>query len=121
MTKEIGHFSEKVIDLLKLDIEPNTPIYIGDSNIEHIKKRHPYEYETYFPNIEEIIAEPDYVGQSPSDQSIAFVKTYQFDSEYIRVAVRITASGRHYAKTLHLLSTCNADRYIDKGTLIKYE
>lgn len=121
MTKQIGTFSEKVIGLLQLDLEANTPIYIGDSNIEHIKKRHPYEYEKYFSSIEDIIANPDYVGQNPSDKSIAFVKTYQLGSEYIRVAVKIMTSGRCYAKTLHLLSTCNAERYIEKGTLQKYE
>ena len=119
MTQQIGFFSEKVVDLLKLDIEINTPIYIGDSNIEHIKNRHPYEYDLYFSKIDDIISNPDYVGQNPSDKSIAFVKTYQLDSEFIRVAVRITPSGRHFAKTLHLLSTHNAERYIEKGTLIK--
>lgn len=121
MTKQIGTFSEKVIDLLQLDLEANTPIYIGDSNIEHIKKRHPYEYDKYFSDIEDIIANPDYIGQNPSDKSIAFVKTYQIESEYIRVAVKIMTSGRCYAKTLHLLSTYNAERYIEKGTLQKYE
>lgn len=48
---------------------------IGDSNIEHIKNIHPYEYEQYFPRIEEIISEPDYVGKNPKDDSINYVKT----------------------------------------------
>lgn len=117
--KIIGYFSSNVIDLLNLNIPVNTPIYIGESNIEHIKNRHPYEYETYFSDIQNIIANPDYVGQNPSDKSIAFVKTYRLGSEYIRVAVRITTNGSCYAKTLHMLSTCNAERYIEKGTLKK--
>lgn len=64
---------------------------------------------------------PDYVGLSPKDSSILFVKLYEVDGEYIRVAVRIASSGRCYAKTLHLLSTCNAERYIKKGTLKKLD
>lgn len=119
MKKQIGTFSEKTINLLQLNIKANTPIYIGDSNIEHIKKRHPYEYEKYFSNIDDIIANPDYIGQNPSDKSVSFVKIFQLDSEYLRVAVRITTRGQCYAKTLHLLSTCNAERYIQKGTLKK--
>ena len=115
--KKIGCFTQDVIDLLKLNIKAGTPIYIGESNIEHIKNRHPYEFEVYFPNIEEIIAEPDYVGQNPSDKSISFVKTYQLGSEYIRIAVRITPKGIPFAKSLHLLSTYNAERYIERGTL----
>ena len=47
--QKIGSFSREVIELLQLDITAGTPIYIGSSNIEHIKSRHPYEYEKYFP------------------------------------------------------------------------
>lgn len=67
------------------------------------------------------MAAPDYVGQSPKDQSITYVKLYQLGSEYIRVAVRITPKGTAFAKSLHLLSTCNAERYIERGTLKKLD
>ena len=52
--QKIGSFSREVIELLQLDITAGTPIYIGSSNIEHIKSRHPYEYEKYFPHISNI-------------------------------------------------------------------
>lgn len=119
--KQIGYFTKEIIDLLGLDVEDGTPIYIGESNIEHIKNRHPYEFEQYLPYIDEIIAEPDYVGQNPKDNSIAYVKVYQLGSEYVRVAVRITPKGIPFAKSLHLLSTCNAERYIERGTLKKVD
>ena len=119
--KTVGYFSENVIDLLNLDIEHGTPILMGESNIEHIRKRHPYEYDKYFNNIQEILRYPDYVGLNPKDKSISFVKEYQIASEFIRVAVRVTSNKKCYAKTLHLLSTCNAERYIEKGTLIKLD
>ncbi len=109
------------VNLLKLDVTAGTPIYIGESNIEHIKNRHPYEYEIYFSDIEEILAHPDYVGQNPSDKSISYVKIYQYGDEYIRVAVRITPNGIPFVKSLHLLSTCNAERYIERGTLKKID
>ena len=69
--RQIGYFSQDVIDLLKLNTPSGTPIYIGQTNIEHIKKRHPYEYDAYYNKIEDIIAYPDYVGQNPSDKSIS--------------------------------------------------
>ena len=115
--QKIGSFSQKVIELLQLDITAGTPIYIGPSNIEHIKSRHPYEYEKYFPYISDIISAPSYVGKNPSDESITFVKFFQIGEEYVRVAVRVTTNGTAFAKTLHLLSTVNAERYIGKGTL----
>lgn len=117
----IGYISKQIIDILELDIDPDTPVFIGESNITHIKNRHPYEYDKYLPDIGNIINSPDYVGLSPKDSSILFVKLYEIDGEYIRVAVRIASSGRCYAKTLHLLSTCNAERYIEKGTLKKLD
>ena len=115
--QKIGSFSQEVIELLQLDITAGTPIYIGPSNIEHIKSRHPYEYDKYFSYISDIISAPDYVGRSPSDESISFVKFFQIGEEYVRVAVRVTTNGTAFAKTLHLLSTVNAERYIEKGTL----
>lgn len=117
----IAFINESVIQLLDLKIAPNTPVYIGDTNLEHIKNRHPYEYEKYLSEIGVIIEKPDYVGLNPKDHSILFVKMYRLENEYIRVAVRITSNGKCYAKTLHLLSTCNAERYIEKGTLKKLD
>ena len=63
--RKIGSFSQEVIELLELKINTGTPIYIGTSNIEHIKIRHPYEYEKYFPYISDIISTPNYVGKIP--------------------------------------------------------
>ena len=117
----IGYISPSVIKTLNLAIAPNTPVYIGESNIEHIKNRHPYEYDKYYRDIGIIINSPDYVGLNPKDDSILFVKTYKIDSEYVRVAVKITSGGRCFAKTLHTLSTCNAERYLEKGTLKKLD
>ena len=119
--KTIGYFSKEIIDLLELNIENNTPIFIGQSNIEHIKNRHPYEYDKYFDDLEDIIKNPDYVGLNPKDNSIGFVKEYLINSEFVRIAVRVTSNKKCYIKTLHLLSTYNAERYIEKGTLIKLD
>lgn len=119
--KKIGEFNEKLIRFLNLEIPVGTPIYIGSSNIEHIKSRHPYEYDKYFSDIRDILATPDYAGINPHDGSVLFVRLYEIDKEYIRVAVKVTAYGNCYAKTLHLLSTYNAERYIEKGTLKKLD
>lgn len=117
----IGYISQAVIDTLDLCIKPNTPVLIGDANIEHIKNRHPYEYDKYYDDISTIINSPDYVGINPKDASILFVRLYEVNGEYIRVAVKVTASGKCFAKTLHSLSTCNAERYLEKGTLKKLD
>lgn len=118
---QVGVFTEDVITSLQLNIPIGTPIFIGDSNEKHIKNRHPYEYDMYYNKISVILSEPDYVGLNPNDKSIQYVKEFLVNSEYIRVAVRISQNQKCYVKTLHLLSTYNAERYINKGTLKKLD
>lgn len=113
----VGVFSEAVIQLLDLPITPGTPILIGEQNIEHIKQRHAYEYDLYFYRIEEIIETPDYVGINPHDHSIGYVKLYEVNGDYVRVAVRVTTNGTYIVRSLHNLSTVNAENYIRHGTL----
>lgn len=115
--KIIGYISKNVIKTLGLNISPDTPVFIGESNIEHIKNRHPYEFDKYYKDISIIINSPDYVGINPKDDSILFVKLYNVDGEDVRVAVKIASGGKYFARTLHSLSTCNAERYLEKGTL----
>ena len=80
MAEQIGHFSKEIIDLLgSTSIREGSPIYLGESNITHIKNRHPYEYDKYFNNIRDIINKPDYVGINPKNGSIGFVRiSYRF-------------------------------------------
>ncbi len=59
----IGYFPQNIIDLLDLDIRAGTPIYIADSNIEHMRTSHPEDFAKYGCDIEDIIANPDYVGK----------------------------------------------------------
>lgn len=115
--KIIGYISKDVIKTLGLNISPDTPVFIGESNIEHIKNRHPYEFDKYYKDISIIINSPDYVGINPKDDSILFVKLYNVDGEDVRVAVKIASGGKYFARTLHSLSTCNAERYLEKGSL----
>lgn len=119
--KIIGYIFKDVIKTLGLNISPDTPVFIGESNIEHIKNRHPYEFDKYYKDISIIINSPDYVGINPKDDSILFVKLYNVDGEYVRVAVKIASGGKYFARTLHSLSTCNAERYLEKGTLKKLD
>ena len=117
----IGYFKQNVIDALNLNIKAGTPIKFGEVNKTHIKNRHPYEYDKYLKDIDSIIAKPDYVGINPKDNSIMYVKEYKVNSEFIRVGVKVSGNNTYYAKTLHLLSSYNAEKYIDKGTLVKVD
>lgn len=45
MNKQIGMVNYKVIELLDLNYKEELPIFLGDSNIEHMKKQHFEDYE----------------------------------------------------------------------------
>ena len=116
--KPIAHISKKVIDALGLDITENTPIYLGKSNIEHMKQKHSADYDEYGDVIADILNQPEYVGKNPKDDSIEYVREYKRNNdEFVKVAVRISLKGRYYARSLYVLSANRARNFIRKGTL----
>lgn len=72
--KPVAYISERVVNMLHLPISPGTPVFIGESNIEHIKKRHPYEYEKYMPDIGSIIKQEN-PGNSAFPGSFLHIST----------------------------------------------
>lgn len=116
MRKRIGSFSECVIKTLNLDIPIGTPIYIADSNIEHMKSYHPSDYEKYKDQLPNIIANPDYVGKNIKDDSIEFTKEYFYNGEYVKVAIRVSSSNIYYARSMYVLNNNHVKNFIAKGT-----
>ncbi len=119
MRKKIGIFSSHIIELLELEIPVGTPIYIADSNIEHMKSSHPKDFEKYGDELQNIIANPDYVGKNVKDDSIEFTKEYLIGTEYVKVAVRVSASNIYYARSMYTLNPNRVKNFIKKGTLKK--
>ena len=117
--QKIGKFSEKVVVALGLSIEPDTPIYIGASNLTHMANTHPADFLQYGQDVASIINKPDYVGVNPSDGSVEFVKEYQQGTEFVKVAVRVSTGGTHYARTIYKLKDSRVKNFIAKGTLKK--
>ncbi|MEG1727153.1 MAG: PBECR2 nuclease fold domain-containing protein [Acidaminococcaceae bacterium] len=113
---EVGGISIKVIKALGLTISANTPIYLGDSNIKHMKSRHPQDYAKYSAKITNILAQPDYVALN-ADGSLEYVKEFQIDNKYIKVAVRISTGGQYFARSLYSLNNNRVANFIKKGTL----
>ena len=121
MRKRIGNFSEQIIRILDLDIPIGTPIYIADSNIEHMKSSHPKDFEKYKDELQNIIENPDYVGKNTKDDSIEFTKEYLIDGEYVKVAVRVSTSNIYYARSMYELNPNRVKNFIEKGTLKKLD
>ena len=119
--RKIGEFSSKIIELLNLDIPAGTPIYIADSNIDHMNNSHPDDFKKYGGDIEKIISSPDYVGQNAKDDSIEFTKEYAVDGDFVKVAVRVSLQNIYYARSMYVLNPNRVKNFIKKGTLKKLD
>lgn len=121
MRKKIGTFSAKIIETLELDIPVGTPIFIADSNIEHMKTSHPNDFQKYGSELENIIADPDYVGINAKDDSIEFTKEFYINGDYVKVAVRVSTRNIYYARSMYVLNPKRVKNFIAKGTLKKLD
>lgn len=119
MTQQVGTLSANVIAALGLPLQAGQPILLGSGNISHMMNRHPGDYAKYGHQIPTILANPDYVGQNPSDGSIEYVKDFQVNGEYVKVAVRLSGGGTLFARSLYVLNPNRVQNFIKKGTLKK--
>lgn len=113
-TRRVGTIDKKTIDLLGLSIAPDTPILLGESNINHMKESHPEDYEKYFSSLETILATPDYVNLNPKDGSIKYIKTID---EHVVVGVRVSTKGKAFARTIFTIEEWKFKQYADGGYL----
>lgn len=116
----IGRFSETIINLLSLNIDPETPIYLSSSNREHMMEHHPDAYQRYFDHLPDILSSPDYIGiggvQAPS---VEFIKRFEINNEFVNVAVRASKRGVYFTRSMFTISETQIDLYLKKGTLKK--
>jgi hypothetical protein len=120
MIRKVGEINQRVIELLGLDIEVGTAIFMGKSNVVHMQKNHPQDYKTYHRHIPDIIAAPDYVGVNPNDDSIEYVKIFEVDNNFVKVAVRVSDSGNFYARTIYARELDKLEKFIESGSLVAY-
>lgn len=116
---KIAVISNAVAKALSLPQLQGIDIYLGETNILHMKTSHPDDYIKYKDEIPNILNSPDYVGINPKDNSIEYVKVFFEENEYVKVAIRISGKGKYYARSLYVLNNRRTESYIKKGTLKK--
>ena len=119
MAKEVGKLSARIISLLGLSLPQDQPIYLGPSNIAHMQQKHGNDYANYGQYITQILANPDYVRLSPKDGSIEYVKDFQINGDFVKVAVRASGGGTLYARSVYVLTPQRVQNFIKNGSLKK--
>lgn len=119
--EKVGKITRRVIDEFGLEIEEGQAILCGEGNREHMKTRHPKDYEKYGDKIGIILDNPTYIAKHPKKDSIEYIKLFPTeDGEHVLVAVRATGKGILFARTLFVMSPIKVEKYKNKNVLIEY-
>ena len=111
MNKKVGKISQKVIDILKLDYDKELDIFIGQGNIDHMKKRHLGDFEKYGNDIEKILGEPKYLAKNDKKGYIEFVREYKENDDLVLVGVRVSNKGVPFARTMYVMDDIKVEKY----------
>lgn len=117
-----GKINQRVIDLTGVTVPADTPIFVGETNIAHMKDEHPEHYALYGDKLGDIISSPDYIAKHPKKDSIEYIKVFNdpVTDEHVLVAVRASKSGVYYARSLFVMSEDKKRKYRQKGAFKNY-
>jgi len=115
---EIGYIDQKVIDLLGLSITHGTPILLGPLNIQHMIDRHPEDYNQYFGELQNILANPTHVIPNPKDGSLQYIKMLD---NFVLAAVRVSGKGNMFSKSLYQMGPEKIEGFCKRGLFNKYK
>lgn len=102
----MGHLEKKDVSPVHLLCKLNKTIYsiveaniqsdnviITDERIEHIRQRHPSDYESIIGYIPQIIATPDYIIAASKPHTAVVLKMIEEDGQRFKVILRLKVEG----------------------------
>lgn len=69
-----------------------TEVIITEERIEHIKNRHPNDYESYSQYMNSIIEDPDYIIEDNNPDSAILLKEITEGNERFQLVIRLSTS-----------------------------
>lgn len=84
----IGKIDVDIYKCVSEDIVTDV-VVITDERVEHIKMRHPNDYERFVDYIPEIIAEPDYILAANKPNTGVLLKEIQGNDERFKLILRL--------------------------------
>lgn len=88
----IGRINLEIYSCITKDIWTDEVI-ITEQQIEHIKERHPNDYERFSRYFSEIVEAPDYIIESPKPNTALILKEIIKEGELFKTVLRLVASG----------------------------
>lgn len=87
----IGKIDKNIYKCIADDIVTDEVI-ITDERIEHIKERHPNDFERYFVYLKEIIEKPQYIVETNKPYTALILKEFADGREQFKTVLRLTTS-----------------------------
>lgn len=88
----VGRIDREVYKCITEDIITEDVI-ITDERIEHIKERHPNDYERYFEYLKEIVENPDYIVETTKPNTALILKEItESEDKRFKTVLRLVTS-----------------------------
>ena len=87
----VGKIDKEIYKCITDDIVTEEVI-ITDNQIEHIRERHPNDYERFAEYFPEIIADPDYILKANKPYTAFVLKQVQHDGAKFQLILRLQTS-----------------------------
>lgn len=87
----VGKIDIEKFKLVSSDIKTDDVI-ITDERIQHIKERHPNDFEQHFKYMQDIVSNPDYIIEANKPKSALLLKSFCEDNKYFKAALRLITS-----------------------------
>lgn len=88
----IGKIDKNIYKCVTEDIITDEVI-ITDERINHIKERHPNDFETYCQYMYEMISNPEYIIEANKPNSALLLKSFNYNDKQFKAVVRIVTSS----------------------------
>lgn len=118
--KRVGKIKSDVKNLLNINTDIDD-VLMSDGFIKHLDKRNHSNMYSYLDKIEEIIANPDYVGVNPreKDISLEYVKLF---NDNVLVGIKLDVKNNYfYTATMHEISNLKLSQRIKNGRLKRFD
>lgn len=88
----VGKINREIYKCITEDIVTDE-VVITDNQIQHIKDRHPNDYERFAPYFSEIIADPDYILEANKPNTAFVLKQIKTDGVNFQLILRLQTSN----------------------------
>ena len=87
----IGKLDIEIYRCVTADIQTDEVI-ITDERVQHIKERHPNDFERYCQYMREIIENPEYIVEANKPKSALILKTFTEGEDVFKTVLRLITS-----------------------------